>query len=46
VAGTSARKIESCRECNFYQCVMQEEGETVVPTASLIRRLHCAGRLD
>ena len=46
VAGTAAKKIGSCRECDFYQRVMQEEGETVVPTASLIRRLHCAGRLD
>ena len=46
VAGTAAKKIESCRECDFYKLVLQEEGETLVATASLIRRLHCAGRLD
>ena len=46
VAGTAAKKLESCRECVFYQRVMQEEGEAVVPTASLVRRLLCAGRLD
>jgi len=46
VAGTAARKIESCRECAFYKLVIQEEGESIVATAGLIRRLHCAGRLD
>jgi hypothetical protein len=46
VAGTAAKKIESCKDCDFYKRVMVEEGETVVPTGNLIRRLHCAGRLD
>jgi len=46
VAGTAARKIESCRDCDFYKLVLVEEGETLVPTSSLIRRLNCAGRLD
>jgi hypothetical protein len=46
VAGTTAKKLESCRTCDFYKRVREEEGEDVVPTTSLIRRLHCAGRLD
>jgi hypothetical protein len=46
VAGTTARKLESCKTCDFYRRVQEEEGESVVPTANLIRRLHCAGRLD
>jgi hypothetical protein len=46
VSGTAARKIESCKECDFYKLVLREEGETVVSSTSLIRRLHCAGRLD
>ena len=46
VAGTTAKKIESCRTCDFYKRVREEEGEDVVSTTSLIRRLHCAGRLD
>lgn len=45
VAGTAAKKLSSCSECAFYKLVMEEEG-TLVPSASLIRRLHCAGRLD
>jgi len=46
VAGTAAKKITSCKECDFYRLVVQEEGELLVPADSLIRRLHCAGRLD
>ncbi len=46
VAGTAARKISSCMECEFFQLVQREEGEDVVPTLSLVRRLNCAGRLD
>lgn len=46
VAGTAAKKIESCRTCDFFKRVLEEEGENVVPTVSLIRRLLCAGRLD
>ena len=46
VAGTAAKKISSCKECDFYRLVVQEEGELLVPADSLIRRLHCAGRLD
>ena len=46
IAGTSAKKLGSCRECDFYQLVAREEGGELVPTVSLVRRLNCAGRLD
>lgn len=46
VAGTAARKLGSCKECDFYQLVLREEGTDLVPTVSLIRKLNCAGRLD
>jgi hypothetical protein len=46
VAGTVAKKLSNCMECEFYKLVMREEGEGVVPTRSLIRRLNCAGELD
>jgi hypothetical protein len=46
ISGTSAKKIGSCRECDFFQLVQREEGADLVPTLSLVRRLNCAGRLD
>lgn len=46
VVGTAARKLSSCMECAFYRQVLREEGENVVPTLSLVRRLNCAGCLD
>ena len=46
VAGTAAKKLSSCVECEFYQLVLREEGENMVPAVSLVRRLNCAGRLD
>ncbi|HEY5998845.1 MAG TPA: hypothetical protein VI078_06015 [bacterium] len=46
VVGSAAKKIASCKECAFYKLVMAEEGESALPTTSLIRRLNCAGRLD
>lgn len=46
VVGTVAKKLTNCMECPFYQLVMREEGENVVPTLSLVRRLNCAGQFD
>jgi hypothetical protein len=46
VAGTAAKKLGSCVECEFYQLVLREEAGNVVPTLSLVRRLNTAGRLD
>ncbi len=46
IAGTAAKKLASCSQCAFYQLVVREEGEELIPTASLVRRLHGAGTLD
>lgn len=46
VVGTVARKLANCMACDFYQLVMREEGESVVPTRSLVRKLTGAGRLE
>jgi hypothetical protein len=46
VVGTAARKLANCSECAFYQLVLREEGENIVPTLSLVRRLNCAGQFD
>lgn len=46
VVGTKARKLDNCMACQFYQLVIREEGENVMPTLSLVRRLSCAGQLD
>ena len=46
VVGSAAKKLSSCRECEFYRLVMREEGESAVPTPSLVRRLNCAGQFD
>ncbi|MHB8835133.1 MAG: two-CW domain-containing protein [Candidatus Methylomirabilia bacterium] len=46
VMGTVAKKLANCSECQFYQLVLREEGENIVPTLSLVRRLNCAGQLD
>ena len=47
----AARKLPATLEGRFAgeleaKLVIEEEGEGALPTASLIRRLHCAGRLD
>lgn len=46
VAGIFAKKLSSCRECDFFQRVLLEEGDGMVQTLSLVRRLNSAGRLD
>lgn len=39
VQGTFARKYASCRECNFYQSVMRNEGSQVLPPSLLLVKL-------
>jgi hypothetical protein len=46
VVGTAAKKLANCMECPFYQQVHREEGDAIVETRSLVRRLNCAGQFD
>lgn len=39
IQGTFAKKYSSCRECNFYQAVIREEGTQVLPPAILVSKL-------
>ena len=46
VVGSAAKRLNTCMECSFYQLVLREEGDDLVPTLSLVRRLNCAGQFD
>lgn len=39
VQGTFACKLESCRQCDFFQLVQQEEGNGYASTKAILRQL-------